>query len=100
MRYTSHQEEAIDVLNRAFLKIFQSIDQYQPTGELGGWIARIVFNASIDYVRRKIKYKAVMYFNTEKDISIEAEAIEQLLAEDLYQLIQQLPENTRAVFSL
>jgi RNA polymerase sigma-70 factor (ECF subfamily) len=100
MRYTSHQEEAIDVLNRAFLKVFNSIDKYKPTGSLGGWIARIVFNTSIDYVRSKTKYKSVMDFNTEKDISIEAEAIEQLYAEDLYQLVQRLPENTRAVFSL
>ena len=100
MRYTGHRSEAEDVLNRAFLKVFQSIDKYIPKGQLGGWIARIVFNTSIDYVRSRVKYQEVMDFNIEKDKTIEAEAIEQLYAGDLYKIIQQLPENTRAVFSL
>ena len=100
MRYTGHRSEAEDVLNRAFLKVFQSIDKYIPKGQLGGWIARIVFNTSIDYVRSRVKYNEVMDFNIEKDTAIEAEAIEQLYAGDLYNVIQELPENTRAVFSL
>ena len=100
MRYTNHREEATDVLNRAFFKVFQSIKKYKSSGALGGWIAKIVFHTAIDDVRSKTKYREVMDFNTEKETTIDAEAIEQLYAEDLYKIIQQLPENTRAVFSL
>ncbi len=100
MRYTSHREEATDVLNRAFLKVFQSISTYKNTGSFEGWLARIVFNTSIDYVRSRAKYREVMDFNIEKDQTIEAQIIEELYAKDLYTLIQSLPENTRAVFSL
>ena len=100
MRYTNHRSEAEDVLNRAFLKVFQSIHKYEPKGSLGGWIARIVFNSSIDYVRSRVKYRQIMDFNTEKDIAIQPDAIEQLYAYDLFKIIQQLPENTRIIFSL
>ena len=48
-RYTKNEDEAIDVLNRAFLKVFNAIEDYKATGTLSGWIARIVFNTSIDY---------------------------------------------------
>ncbi len=100
MRYTHNESEAIDVLNRAFLKVFHSLDQYEDQGSLSGWIARIVFNTTIDYVRQQVKYRQVMDFTTVRDSSIEAEAIQQLYAEDLYRYIQQLPATTRTVFSL
>jgi len=100
MRYTANRAEAEDILNRAFLKVFNAIVQYKPTGTLSGWIAKIVFNTAIDYVRRHTKYHAVMDFQQEKEVNISAAAIDQLYAEDLYQAIQKLPGTSRTVFSL
>jgi len=100
MRYTKQKSEAVDVLNQAFLKVFEKIDLYEPTGSFSGWIARIVFNTSIDFVRRNTLYKEVMDFNTEKETAMDAEIIDRLFAEDLYQVIQQLPTTSRTVFSL
>ena len=100
MRYTSHRDEAEDVLNRAFLKIFQNINEYEEQGSLSGWMATITLRTAIDYVRSKIKYREVMDFNHEKDISLNAQAIDDLYAEDLFKLIQKLPSTSRTVFSL
>jgi RNA polymerase sigma-70 factor (ECF subfamily) len=99
-RYTKNEDEAIDVLNRAFLKIFIAIGDYKATGTLSGWMARIVFNASIDYIRQNKRYNKAMDFNTERDVQIAPEIIDQLVAEDLYQALHQLPNTVRAVFSL
>ena len=55
MRYTSHRDEAEDVLNRAFLKIFQHISEYEEQGSLSGWMATITLRTAIDYVRSKSK---------------------------------------------
>ena len=41
-----------------------------------------------------------MDFNSEKEVTIEAEVIDQLFAEDLFSEIQKLPDTTRTVFSL
>ena len=100
MRYTSHREEAEDVLNRAFLKIFQNINEYEDRGSLSGWMATITLRTAIDYVRSKVKYREVIDLNSEQDISLNAQAIDDLYAEDLFKLIQQLPPTSRAVFSL
>ena len=100
MRYTSHREEAIDVLNQAFLKIFKNIHQYKPTGSFSGWMAKIVLRTAIDYVRGQVKYRQVMQYEVEYEMAISSKVIDDLIAEDLYQYIQQLPPASRSVFSL
>ncbi len=100
LRYSSNQQEAMDILNRAFLKVFQSLDHYRTTGSLSGWIAKIVFNTAIDFVRSHTVYRQRMDFNVEKDIEFAPEILDQLAANDLYAAIQQLPPEQRSVFSL
>lgn len=100
MRYSARREEAEDVLNRAFLKIFQNIGEYQEQGTLSGWLATVTLRTAIDYVRANVKYRQVMDFDQQQDIPLDARAIDHLYAEDLYRLIQQLPPTGRAVFSM
>ena len=99
-RYTKNEDEAIDVLNRAFLKIFNAINDYQARGTLSGWMAKIVFHTSIDFIRQNKRYHKAMDFETEKDIEIAPEIIDRLVAEDLYKVLEHLPSTVRAVFSL
>jgi RNA polymerase sigma-70 factor (ECF subfamily) len=100
MRYTPNQEEALDILNNSFLKVFTSLDKYEDNNNLVGWIAKIVFNTAIDHVRRNTKYRQVMDFNVENDSSVCNESLNNLQAEDLYRLIQKLPASSRTVFNL
>jgi RNA polymerase sigma-70 factor (ECF subfamily) len=100
MRYTKNQEEAIDILNTAFLKVFTSLDKYEDNSNLAGWIAKIVFNTAIDHVRRNTKYRQVMDFNIERDGAVDNDSLDNLQVEDLYRLIQKLPASSRSVFNL
>lgn len=101
MRYTKHQEEAIEILNTAFLKIFTSLDKYEDNNNLAGWIAKIIFNTAIDHVRRHTKYRQVMHFaDSDHDSPVQNDSIDHLNAEDLYRMIQKLPAASRAVFCL
>src|SRR5689334_22792265 len=47
LRYLKNEEEALEILNDAFLKVFTKINQYKSEGSLEGWIRRIVINTSI-----------------------------------------------------
>ena len=100
MRYTNNREEAVEVLNIAFMKVFCSIDSYKPTGSFGGWIARIVFNSSIDFVRSNTTYRKVIDLNTEREKPIDNPALDNLAMEELYAIIQELPPASRTVFSM
>ena len=100
MRYTGNRSEAVDVLNQAFLKIFDCMGQYQSTGSFAGWMARIVFNTSIDYVRRQTAYHKKVALGIEVERPVQSEVFGHLAAEDLYRLVQTLPPATRSVFCL
>jgi len=100
MRYTSNREEAVEVLNTAFFKVFTCLHQFKEPGSFAGWVARIVFNTSIDFVRKQVTYKKVIDLNSEKETSINNDAIDTLATEDLYKAIQMLPPSSRTVFCL
>lgn len=100
MRYTQPREEGTDVLNRAFLKIFDSIVTFKATGSLQAWMAKIVFHTAIDFARARSNYKKRMFFNLKKDKAVGNPALQNLAAEDIYKVIWQLPKETRTVFSV
>ena len=100
MRYTGSRPEAEDVLNRAFLKIFQSIGGYSEQGSLFGWMATITLRTAIDFVRSQVKMRSVFRLGEPPEMPHDDGILEQLEAEDIYRLIQQLPPEQRAVFSM
>lgn len=56
MRYSDNRDEAEDILQNGFIKVFKSIDNYKGDGSFEGWVKRIVVNTAIDnYRRKKIK---------------------------------------------
>jgi RNA polymerase sigma factor (sigma-70 family) len=53
MRYADDPEEAKDILQNGFIKVFNGIENYKGDGSFEGWIKRIVVNTAIDNYRRK-----------------------------------------------
>jgi RNA polymerase sigma factor (sigma-70 family) len=53
MRYSDDGDEAEDILQNGFIKVFKSIDNYKGDGSFEGWVKRIVVNTAIDNYRRK-----------------------------------------------
>lgn len=101
MRYTANEDEAVDILNAAFLKVFSGLDKYESQGNLAGWIARVVFNAAIDQVRRNTRYRKMTVFDAlPVERPVNSQALDGLQMEDLYRLIQKLPPASRSVFCL
>ena len=100
MRYANGEEEAIEMLNMGFLKVFNAIGQYQSKGSFEGWIRRIMINTSLEQIRRNLRYKQAMNFDSEVEPIIGGEVTDNLLMEDVYKIIQQLPLDNRTVFSL
>lgn len=52
MRYTKNADQAKDILQDGFIKVFGSVDQFNRAGSFEGWIRRIIVNTAIDYFRR------------------------------------------------
>ena len=100
IRYTSNREDAYEILNDSFMKVFGSIRNYKPTGSLSGWIAKIVLHTTLDFVRKKYRIKEQGDFNQAQIISVHNEALSNLGIEEIYEKIQHLPDASRAVFSM
>lgn len=52
MRYTKNADQAKDILQDGFIKVFGSMDQFNRAGSFEGWIRRIIVNTAIDHFRR------------------------------------------------
>lgn len=100
MRYTNQREDAVDVLNQGFLKIFNSLPNFKETGSFFGWMAKIVLHTAIDHARQQNNYRKTISFSTDADQGVESEVTSWLDTEDLYRLVQQITPASRTVFSL
>ena len=100
LRYTSSKEDAKEIINSAFLKVFKSIKSYKAKGSFEGWIRTIVKRASIDHCRKFVYKNVPTHEILDMDATVYNDAINQLRAEDFLLLIGKLPKASRTVFNL
>lgn len=99
--YAKNEEDAIEVLQDGFLKIFQQIDSYDSArSSLYTWMRTIMIRTAIDFLRKQNKKNVAIEWKKEHDTAIEAEALERMSAKQILHMLQQLPATTRAVFNL
>lgn len=101
MRYARHRMEAEDILQDAFVKVFEHIGQFQFKGALEGWIRRIVVNTAIKaYDRKSFTHEQIGIDPTWDSASDLPLSDMQLQEKDLLNMINQLPDGYRIVFNL
>jgi RNA polymerase sigma-70 factor (ECF subfamily) len=103
MRYCRSREEAEDVLQDAFIKIFQNINSYNGSGSFEGWMKRTVQFTAINNYRSNLKANLrVEISETEETVS--DKSIESFFYEidppEIIGLLQQLPEGYRMAVNL
>jgi RNA polymerase sigma factor (sigma-70 family) len=101
IRYVKNREDAEDVLITAFTKIFNRIDSfsYQGDGSLQGWMKKVVINEALMWLRRRHSF-TIMDSVHELTEEGNLETLADMGAEDIYQMITQLPTGYRTVFNL
>jgi RNA polymerase sigma factor (sigma-70 family) len=100
-RYTKSMDDAEDVLQDGFVKVFFHLKQYKREGELGAWIRRIMVNTAINFLKRNRRYRDEMYFMEQPlhPVADDNPAVV-LQAKELADLIRQLPPGYQAIFNL
>lgn len=100
-RYTKSLEDAEDVLQEGFIKVFKHLSQFSFQGELGGWIRKIMVNTALNYLKQNQKYRRDLSFN---DLTVHPIAndnpILQLQTKELAKLIRELPTGSQTIFNL
>ena len=100
-RYTKSMDDAQDVLQEGFIKVFKYLHQYKSEGELGGWIRRIMVNTALTYLKQSKRYQSDLSFldSSLHPVSNDNPEIG-LNAKDLAELIRQLPTGYQTIFNL
>lgn len=101
LRYAKDEDEAADILQDTFIKIFQNIEKYQFKGSFEGWLKRIAITTAIDQYHKSKKEQKndnidVASISEIDDFSIE----DNLAANELLKIIQKLPPGYKMVFNM
>jgi len=102
LRYASDNDEAQDILQMGFIKVFEKLHLFSQQGSLEGWIRKIMVNTALDNIRRNKKNKEnidiekvdyQLYYKEENGLDV-------MNANDLLAIIQKMPTGFRTVFNL
>ena len=100
MRYAKSQEDAEDILQDAFIKIFKSIESFRQESQFLTWLRRIVVNTAINHNRKKM-YQQPMLDIEKTVLHVEKELVlSHLNFLELLAMMQKLPLGSRTVFNL
>lgn len=110
-RYAKNYDEAQDMLQEGFIRVFKNISQYQYKGSLEGWIRRVIVTTSINYCKKYRMNESIDYmehdtlaasFSDEAATSVFTlnHAAEKIDAQRLLDMIQSLPPAYNMVFNL
>ena len=100
LRYSKMQQEAEDILQEAFLKVFNNIKTFRKDSSLAYWIKRIVVNTALNHQRSKLYLYPMVDVSDLTDRAVDESAISNLSYDELLKLIQKLPSGCQVIFNL
>ncbi len=100
LRYASHNMEAQEITNDAFLKVFTKIALYSDDRSFKGWLRRIVINTAIDYHRKSLKFSHQKDIEEAHSVHTSEATLSRLSEQELLTQVQALPPAYRTIFNL
>ena len=100
LRYSRSAEEAVEILNDGFIKIFSKLSMYSKGLSFKGWLRKVMINSAIDYFRRNERHYHSLDISHVQNESLSENALDKLSAEEIISCIQRLPPSYRMVFNL
>lgn len=101
LRYAKDDHEAKDIVQNAFVNILTKIESYKEgKGSFEGWISKVVINEALQIYRKNQKVSYNSSDMTLLDAEVDPPVLQQLMAEDILELLRQLPDGYRLVFVL
>lgn len=101
LSYTGDRDEAKDILQESFIKIFTNLQKFSSKGSFEGWARRILANTAIDHLRNSKKIE----FVRDVDFDVEQEEKDEFIShientDQILNYIKRLPKGGRVIFTL
>jgi RNA polymerase sigma factor (sigma-70 family) len=100
LQYAGNEDDAKDIMQEGFIKVFKKIDQFSAKGSIIGWIRRIMINTALEKYRSQVNLQSMDNGNFQIEESVNDNILENLEAEVIMKLIQDLSPQYRLIFNL
>ncbi len=101
LRYANNADDAQDLLQEGFIKVYRNLHRFRAEGSFEGWIRRVFVNTSIEHFRKKSTRMSMVTDKEENTIEdADISALSKLAEKDIINIIQELSPGYRTVFNL
>lgn len=100
LRYCRSREEAEEIVNDSFLKVFLGLGNHRKSSSFKSWLRRILIHTAIDHYRQNEKHYQSKDIEQVYDYQVSADSIEQLSEKELIAMVQLLSPAYRMAFNL
>lgn len=100
VRYARDYDEAADVMQEGFLRVFKKLHTFRHEGSLEGWIRRVIVNVAVRHYQKNSRLYIVNEMEEAENQPGYDDIEDDLAYEDLLEMVQSLPDGYRVVFNL
>lgn len=100
LRYSGNPEDARDLLQEGFIKVFKNLEKFRKEGSFEGWVRRIFVNTSIEHYRKKVNLYNVTETQENTIEDKEFNVLDNLAEKDIMKMINELSPGYKAVFNM
>jgi RNA polymerase sigma factor (sigma-70 family) len=100
LRYAGNNDDAQDLLQEGFIKVFRNLEKFRHEGSFEGWMRRVFVNTSIEQYLKKVHMNSISEQEERGIEDASVSVLDQLAERDIIQLVQDLSPGYRAVFNL
>ena len=100
LRYSLNKDDAMEVVNDAFIKVFGAIVNYNSDRPFKAWLRTIIVNTAIDRRRKDMKHQLTVELDNAISLSSNLNAVDNLELKELLALLKELPPLQLAIFNL
>jgi RNA polymerase sigma-70 factor (ECF subfamily) len=100
LRYANNPDDARDLLQEGFIKVYRNLDKFRKEGSFEGWVRRVFVNTAIEHYRRKVNMNSISEREERTAEEGAFNALDHLAEKDIIQLVQELSPGYRTVFNM
>jgi RNA polymerase sigma-70 factor (ECF subfamily) len=100
LRYASNGDDAQDLLQEGFIKVYRNLAKFRKEGSFEGWMRRVFVNTAIEHYRKKVNLNSIGDREEQTIADSGLNVLDQLGEQDIIQLVQELAPGYRSVFNM
>lgn len=100
MRYLQNRDEAEDVMQDTFVKVFTKLHSYKGEGSFEGWVRRIAANTALTALQKKKRIYFERSLEIVETIEFDSEEQDLLSMNDILSCIEAMPEGYRTIVNM